>query len=368
MVSPFAKALGATPVVIGVVASAFAVGAMVFKLVSAPAIDAFRRKYVLLAAITVIAVAFAGYALSSDVPTLMTFRLLQGAGQAFTATTCITLAADALPREKIAAGIGIFAVASGAARMIGEPLALRVHEATSFASTFAVAVVIMAGAAAAALNIRTTPVPKKRFRLSFSGFVAIEAVPAALLQLMFMLAWSCVNAFVVVVGMERGLGSEVGLFATVYGLGVVVSAPLGGRLVDRFGYLMMVPMLGCFAAALSLVSVADDLGTLLVAAAVGAFGYGAAGPVARSMAMSVVPAERRGSASSTLYLGSDLGQLVGPVVGGMIAAAFGYRVMFRVVEVFVAGALVVLLLTRRYVASRVAAAASPSAPGRPALS
>lgn len=363
LVSPFAKALGATPVVIGVVAASFAGGAMVFKLASAPAIDAFRRKYVLLAAIGVIAVAFAGYAFSTDVPTLVTFRILQGAGQAFTATTCITLAADALPRERIAAGIGIFAVASGVARMVGEPLALKIHEATSFRFTFGVAVLVMAGAAAATLGIRTTPVRKKRFRLSVSGFVAVEAIPPAALQLTFMLAWSCVNSFVVVLGLERGLGSDVGFFATVYGLTIVVSAPLGGRLVDRFGYLVLIPMLGCFGASLHLISVADDLGTLLLAAAVGAFGYGAAGPVARSIAMSVVPPERRGAASSTLYLGSDIGQLVGPVVGGILAARYGYAATFRILPVYLVGSLVVLLATQRFLRARVAAVAAGESSG-----
>ncbi|WP_084099527.1 MFS transporter [Demequina sp. NBRC 110051] len=343
LMSPFAQALGASPVVIGAVVSAFAIGALVFKLVSGPAIDAFRRKYVLMAAIVVIGASFFGYAMTQDIQVLMGFRVLQGIGQAFTATTCITLAADALPRERIASGLGIFAVAMGAGHMVGEPLALKIYEATSFRFTFLAAVGIMAVAMVAAVNIRTVPVKKRPFRLSVRGAIAAEALPPAALQLLFMLAWSCVNAFVVVVGLERGMGTDVGYFATVYGLGIFIAAPLGGRLIDRFGYVMLLPMMASFGVSLYLISVSSSLPVLLVAAAFAAFGYGAAGPVVRSMAMNVVPRNRRGAASSTFYLGSDVGQLAGPVLGGLLATTFGYATMFAVLPVYLILAAVVLI-------------------------
>ncbi len=86
-----------------------------------------------------------------------------------------------------------------------------------------------------------------------------------------------------------------------------------------------------------------------MAAVVGAFGYGAAGPVARSMAMSVVPEFRRGAASSTLFIASDIGQLIGPVIGGIIVSRFGYTVMFRIAPIWVGAAAILLLVTKKYV-------------------
>lgn len=106
-------------------------------------------------------------------------------------------------------------------------------------------------------------------------------------------------------------------------------------------------MLACIIGSMYLISVSDTIWTLLAAAVVGAFGYGAAGPVARAMAMGVVPEERRGAASSTLYLGSDLGQLAGPVVGGLIATTLGYAAMYRIAPVSILLAAVVLLVARR---------------------
>lgn len=356
--TPFAKSLGATPVVIGVVATGFTYGAIVFKLASAPAIDSFNRKLVLLGAVAVIAVAFVGYAVSTTVPVLITFRVLQGVGQAFTATTFIALAADTLPREKLAQGMGTFAIGTAAATMVAAPIALKVQEATSFRATFVIALVVLALGALAVLRIRLKPLPRKKFRISLTGFIAVEAIPPALMQLLFMLAWSCVFSFLIVFGMDQGLGSNVGFFNTAYGLAVFVAAPLGGKLVDRFGYWMLAPMMVFMSAALLLISVSTNLATLLVAAVCGAFGYGAAGPVVRSMAMGVVPKPRRGAASSTLFLASDVGQLLGPIVGGILATSFGYAVMFRVVPVYLLLVVALLAVTGRSLRARTASVAA----------
>lgn len=350
--TPFAKELGATPVVIGIVATGFTYGAIVFKLASAPAIDSFNRKWVLLAAVGVILIALVGYSISSNVPTLITFRVIQGIGQAFTATCFIALAADTLPRDKIAAGMGIFAIGTAASTMLGAPIGLKVQEVTSYQFTFLVAVIILVLGAIAITQIKIVSVPRKKFRISLSGFIAVEALPPALLQLLFMLAWSCVFSFLIVFGMEQGLGSDVGFFNTAYGLAVFVAAPLGGKLVDRFGYVMLVPMLAFMALSLFLISASANIWMLLIAAVCGAFGYGAAGPVARSMAMSVVPKERRGAASSTLFLASDVGQLVGPIVGGLLATSFGYAVMFQIVPAYLILAVILLFVTKGYMKRR----------------
>lgn len=355
LVSPLARDLGATPLVIGVIAGAFTFGSILFKLLSAPAIDTFNRRYLLLGAVVAIAVAFTGYALSTAASSVLAFRIVQGAGQAFTSTTCIALAADTLPRRKLAAGMGIFALATGAAQMIGAPLSLKIQEQLGYRATFLIAVGVIGLAGIAILQIRTArPVRAPKFRISVSSVIAAPALIPAALQFCLLFAWSLVNSFLVVFGAEQGLGSDVGYFFTVYGLVLFVASPLAGRVVDRFGYLAMIPMLGCLAASMYVISIARDMPMLILAAIIGGFGYGAAGPITRSMAMNLVPRERRGAGSSTLYLGSDIGQLVGPIVGGLLATTLGYAAMFRIAPVSIVVALVILLISHQYLRRRTA--------------
>ncbi|ETY75472.1 MFS transporter [Lactiplantibacillus fabifermentans] len=355
--TPFAKSLGATPVVIGVVATGFTYGSIVFKLISGPAIDSFNRKGLLLGAVVIIAIAFLGDAFATSVPMLVTFRVLQGVGQAFTATTFIAIAADTLPRKKMSAGMGIFALGTAASTLLGAVVGLKVQEATSFRTAFLGSFFTLLVGFVVLLFIKVKPVNAKKFKITLSGFIAKEALAPAFMQFFFMMAWSCVFAFLVVYGQEQGLGSNVGFFNTAYGLAVFVAAPFGGKLVDRFGYLMVIPMLVLMAVSLWIISFSTNLWMLLVAAVVGAFGYGAAGPVARSMDMNVVPENRRGAASSTLFVASDIGQLVGPVVGGILVSAFGYGTMFRIAPVWVLLAALLVIFTQKYIKNKIAALA-----------
>lgn len=91
--------------------------------------------------------------------------------------------------------------------MVGAPLALKVQEATDYRTTFTVAI----GVLVLATN------PRRSFRFAPSRIIAREAIVPAVLQFCFLFAWSLVNSFVVVFGVEQGLGSDVGFFFTVYG-------------------------------------------------------------------------------------------------------------------------------------------------------
>ena len=68
LISLYAESLGAAATVIGIVSSLFALTALIFKVVSGPAIDAFNRKFILMGAIAVIAVSFFGFAISMTMP------------------------------------------------------------------------------------------------------------------------------------------------------------------------------------------------------------------------------------------------------------------------------------------------------------
>lgn len=75
LISLYADSLGATETLVGFAVSAFAYTSLGFKIVSAPAIDAFSRKKVLTASILVVAASYFLYAISDDMPLLIGARL-----------------------------------------------------------------------------------------------------------------------------------------------------------------------------------------------------------------------------------------------------------------------------------------------------
>jgi dipeptide/tripeptide permease len=62
--------------------------------------------------------------------------------------------------------------------------------------------------------------------------------------------------------------------------------------------------------------------------------------------MKCVPQQRRGAASSTSYIGQDLGNLCGPIVAGAIAERMGYVSMWRLMILPVAAAVLLVILFR----------------------
>lgn len=349
LISPLAKSLGAAPVLIGFVATGFTYGSIIFRLVSGAAIDYFNRKKMLLMAVGVIIISLVGEAFAPSVSVLIVFRIIQGVGQAFTAPICLTMAAGIVSSKKMAGGIGALSVARGFATLFSPIVSLKISEVTSYKTAFILAAIIECISIVAIFKIPSKKSKEKKSRhlkISLKGLLVKEAIPPALLQFLFMMAWSSVFAFLVVFGQEKGLGSNVGYFNTVYGLSIFISAPLGGKLVDEYGYYMLLPMMVLMSLSLWTISISSNIFVLLIAAVLGAFGYGAAGPVARSISMKVVPANRRGAASSTLYIASDIGQLLGPVIGGFIVSKLGYSTMFRVAPVWILLAAILLLVTK----------------------
>ena len=81
-------------------------------------------------------------------------------------------------------------------------------------------------------------------------------------------------------------------------------------------------------------------------------GYGALQPALQSLCMKSVTPERRGSASSTNYIGMDSATIIGPSVCGMIAAELGYTpLMWSVMAVPCLVSILFILITRKQIAS-----------------
>ena len=121
-----------------------------------------------------------------------------------------------------------------------------------------------------------------------------------------------------------------------------------GKLTDRYGLVkIVVPSLICFAASFLIISYSRSLPMFLLAAFVAAFGYGASQPAIQALSLKCVPKERRGAGSSTNFIGTDLGSLLGPILAGAVADLLGYEVMWRVMILPVVFALVIVLFSRK---------------------
>ncbi len=136
-----------------------------------------------------------------------------------------------------------------------------------------------------------------------------------------------------------------------------ISAPLWGRVGDRFGSkVLVIRSLGAFVvtkAAMGLVTAPWQLFALR--ALLGVFaGYGA---LTTSMAAESVPRERMASAIGTVQVAQRLGPAIGPVVGGLLAPLVGLRRTFFIAAAFYLVAVLLIAAAYREPRTRQARAA-----------
>jgi MFS family permease len=352
LVAKYADHLGASPSIVGIVMSMFAITAILFKFISAPAIDTFNRKYILAGAMCVLGIAFIGYAVSRSIPIIIASRLIQGIGLAFTATCCLTMAADALPPDKLGTGIGYFSLAQAASMALSPTIALKLAESIGYSYTFAVAACAMFAAVFIALKIKLVYKRTKKFKISINNMIAKEALFPAIITFCLASAYAGIGSFLIIYASKIGVGTDIGYFYTAYAVILLISRPLVGRLSDKFGHVkVLLPALFCFASAFIIISFSTKLWMFLIAAVVSAFGFGACTPLVQSLCMKLVPKERRGAGSCTSYIGTDLGSMVGPSLAGAFVTAYGYATMWRLMIMPIVVAAIVIIVFRRRITS-----------------
>ncbi len=128
---------------------------------------------------------------------------------------------------------------------------------------------------------------------------------------------------------SRGLGVTVGSTATVLSAYFVAYAVMllpGGVLVDRFGARRLALIgLALFAVGAGAGALVDDFGLLVFTRVIQGMGAGLVSPAALAAAVSGFPAERRGSALGIWGASAGVANLVGPLLGGLLTVAFGWR-------------------------------------------
>ena len=350
LVAKYADHLGATAAMVGIVSSIFALTALIFKIVSGPALDTYNRRVILVIAMCIMGISYFGYSASSNMPMLVSFRLFQGCGQAFTATCCLALASDTLPPDKFGTGIGIFSLAQAVMQAIGPTVGLALMNCLGYHLTFIIAGFIMAAVLAAGVNV---PYEKtKSFKISLDSIFAKEALLPVVLIFFLSTAFSVINSFLILFAGKQGITGNIGLYFTVYACTLLFTRPLIGRLSDRFGMVRVaIPAMFCFALSFLVISISTSLEMILLAGFIAGFGYGACQPAIQTLCMKCVPKKRRGAASSSSYIGNDLGQLLGPNVAGSMILAFGYHAMWRFMTLFIVAALILVIIYRKKIYS-----------------
>jgi MFS family permease len=114
-----------------------------------------------------------------------------------------------------------------------------------------------------------------------------------------------------------------------YLLGYIVALPIVGRIADAYGHARVYAgALALFMLGSALVAAAPGFEWLVAARALQAVGGGAVVPVAMAIVVGELPPARRALGLGAIAAASEAGALIGPLWGGAITEAIGWRWVF----------------------------------------
>jgi MFS family permease len=339
LVASYMKYLGAGAQLTGFLAGMFFAVAFLMHPFAGPAMTKIDKRKLLVFVFAIGSIASFGYALFPNIPAFIVFRFLSGVQYSMVGGLIMTLAADHLPEERLAYGLGIYGIGGAFGTALAPAIGIGLldygtqvkGEGFGFTLAFLFAAVTLALAIIPALVLDPDRKTKEEVASTgawYKNIFTIHALSSTILIFLVQIPFSMLNTYMVEFGKTQGIAG-ISVFFTVFAVVLAGTRPMSGFLTDRFGVnKVMYPALALFAASLVLVGVSSSLTTILIAAICAAVGFGSSQPSIQAMSMKVEPPLRRGVASNTIYMGFDLGLFAGPFIGGFIYEKHGYPTMF----------------------------------------
>lgn len=325
----YLNSLGLTATFIGFIISMFSYTALGFRPITGPLIGGWDKKKLYRIVMGAMMLSFVLYGVAgSSIPVVMIARLMHGFGQGCLSALSLAMITEWLPSDKFASGISVFGLSGVVGQAMGPAIGLTIAEHFSYNLSFLVAAGFFVICFGISFFINFGPAPEGKLKFTLKGMICKAALVPAFLLTLTMLVRASTNFLVVFISDERHIeGIKVYFF--VNAAANLLFRPMMAKLADKKGLpFAMAPVLMFFALTMVAISFCHNTATLMVVAVLHALGYGSIFGFLQAMCMKAAKPEDRGAASSTAYIGIDLGDLIGPTIWGVVIDLVGYSRMY----------------------------------------
>lgn len=334
LISKFALSLGAPLTLAATISSFMSLAALFCRPVSGILSDRMNRKRIMIVSTAIVALSMACYAFSENIAMLFGARVVHGIAFSFMGVSNMALGSDFVPESRIGEGLGYLGLGNILAYAIGPSLGLEVSASYGYPAVFTLAALLAFISVAAMFLIPDVPRPApaegaaagKRF--SLNDFFAKDITLYVVVLILFTCGNGLMNTYLAILGEERGI-PNVGLYFTAYSLAVLLVRPVAGKINDRFGLsAIMIPafVLGC--GGMLLVAGAKSVYPIVLAGVLKALSQGAAQPAIQAYSIRYLGKENAGVATSTCYIGQDLGNSIAPIAGSFVVSSFSFGALY----------------------------------------
>ena len=334
----YIKQLGGTELLVGVTAGGFALAALLMRPLAGWIIDNRSRSSLLIWGTWSLMLISLLHLFIPILSLVIILRMISGFSFSAVHTASNTNACDSIPKSRFGEGMGFLGLGNSLASALGPALGLVIIARSGFPLLFAVSIAALIGVVLIARGLSFIKV-KRNASLSgspktgFSTLFNVNALPASVVMLFASIPYSGISAFIALYGEFSGLGSG-GFFFMLVALGTGITRLFSGQISDRKGEQSMIVIGNASNLLALLLLLLENSACYYISGLFFGIGFGISVPAMQSMAMRIVPMEKRGSASSTFLSSIDIGYGLGGLTAGWLITILGYRPMFAIMIIF----------------------------------
>lgn len=330
-IGPYAEALGASGLGMGLALGAYSVTNLLFNVVGGVMLDRAGRRRLAILGFAVVVLAILAYPLANSVSTLIGVRLLHGVGGGILIPAVYTLIGDMATTGKKGRAMGRVGAAIGAAAVIAPGIAGTARDRFGFEAIFVgLAVVMAVGLVITFATVRETAgrsVIAQAGDTSMRSLLASSDLQMAYIATFgFTFGFGALGAFLPSLIEATGAGAAVsgGLFTLLSLIAAVLMLTrVAGRVDDQGPRRPILIGLPLVAVGLVVIGLSGAVGVIALGVALFGVGFGIVYPAASGATAIAAAASGRGRAFGLFNVAYSLGFVIGPPLAGWLSDQFG---------------------------------------------
>lgn len=329
----------------GLVSGLFIIGSLIGRFITGKYVNKIGPKRILIIGLILLIITQLFYFIEGALAILMFTRLVNGIATGVTTTATGTIAAYATPQERKSEGISLFSLSLVIGAAIGPFFGLLLINTFPIQLLFLLC--LMCGIISfiisffIKLNIDTTrdiikhqTTESKKFNIN--NYIAKEALPVAIIMLLAGLSYSSILTFLQFFAQEINLVTISSYFFIFYAIASLITRPIAGRMMDlKNENVIAYPAFIFLILTFLTLSITNNSWLLILAGVLLGAGYGNISSCMQAIAIKVSPPAKYGIATSTYFIGLDLGLGFGPYILGFVTSAVSFAQLYAIMGVLV---------------------------------
>jgi predicted MFS family arabinose efflux permease len=267
-------------------------------------------------------------------------RMLHGAGLGLTSTLMVSMAAQVIPHNRMAEGLGYLGLGSTLSMAIGPLIGIEIVRSFGFEFMF-----IFIAKCYLAATIVSFFLPKIKLASDtakqIKGYKAClepKAIPSSLLILLYGAISCSVNLYLAIYCHQLKIDTSAATFFAISTIGTITARLTTGRLYDHYGHGMVIPVaLAILMASMVSIILFHQYSALSTTAVFYGLAMGTLFPSIQALTLSAVPDHRKTVSSALFFTAYDIGIGLGTVLMGFAAGKYDtFRAVYIVALFFIA--------------------------------